>query len=214
MPEQAAEQLRDASSFAGPFRAEACARARPRATASQVRTKARPREPFPVQSAPVPRSYVTARGALVAMFALFFFSCLVAGWLSIGALTGLSYATACVLGPYLVRRQALIKVVAAPPALFLVAVIGTQVLTAQGTSRHGKALSVLEGTALTLAATAPWLLAGTALCIGVAIRKGLLTSLRQLRAELRGEPTAESIRSAPARPPGQRQPENQAGSVR
>jgi hypothetical protein len=121
----------------------------------------------------------------VAMFGLFLVSDLIADWFGLEVLAGLGFAAGCVLGPYFVRRHALLRVVAAPPAVFLAALVIVQVLTAQGTSRHGKVLSVAEGTLLTLAALAPWLLAGTALSAVVAIPRGLVQCLRELRAELR-----------------------------
>jgi hypothetical protein len=131
------------------------------------------------------RSYVTARGAIVAMFGLFLVCDLIADWFGLEVLAGVGFAAGCVLGPYVVRRHALLRVVAAPPAVFLAALVIVQVLTAQGTSRHGKVLSVAEGTLLTLAALAPWLLAGTTLGAVVAIPRGLLECVRELRSELR-----------------------------
>lgn len=143
----------------------------------------------PVPSAqpePGPSSAVlTARGATVAMFGLFLASNLLASLLGHEVLAGLGYLAACVLGPFFVRRHALLQVVVAPPAIFLAALVVTQMATAQGTSRHGKVLSVLEGTVLTLAALAPWLLGGTVLGVGLAIPRGLVQCARDLKRELR-----------------------------
>jgi uncharacterized protein DUF6542 len=139
---------------------------------------------------PVAGSYMTIRGAFVAMFGIFLFCGLVASWLNLAVLTGLGYAACCVLAPFFVRRHAVLHVVIAPPAIFLATVLVTQVLTAQGTGRHGMVLSVLEGTLLTLAAVAPWLLGGTALGFGGAMTRGLPERIRQLIAELRGYPGA------------------------
>jgi hypothetical protein len=136
---------------------------------------------------PVAGSYVTVRGAMVAMFGIFLFCSLVAGWLNFGVLTGLGYVASCVLAPFLVRRHAQLHVVVAPPAIFMAVVVLTQVLTAQGTSRHGRVLSVLEGTALTLAAVAPWLFAGTLLGVWASAQRGLRQCMRELLAEFRGE---------------------------
>jgi hypothetical protein len=139
------------------------------------------------RSGPVARSYVTARGAMVAMFGIFLFCSLVADWLGLGVLTGLGYVTCCVLAPFFVRREAQLHVVVAPPAIFMTVVIVTQILTAQGSSRHGRVLSVVEGTLLTLAAVAPWLFAGTALGAAASATRGLRECVRELSAELRGE---------------------------
>jgi hypothetical protein len=130
---------------------------------------------------------VTARGAILALLALFLSSLLMAGWFGLWILPGIGYMAGCVIAPSLVSRRALLQIVAAPPALFLVAVVVVQVLTAQGSSRHGRALSVVEGTVLTLAATAPWLLLGTALGIASAMRLGLIERVSELRADLRRE---------------------------
>ena len=121
---------------------------------------------------------------MVAMFGLFLVTNLVAGWLGHAVVAGFGYAAACILAPYLVRRHALLQVVVAPPAIFLAALVVAQVATAQGTGRHGKVLSVLEGTVLTLAALAPWLVGGTALGAGAAIPRGLRQCVRELRTEL------------------------------
>jgi hypothetical protein len=131
------------------------------------------------------RAYVTARGAVVGMSALFFACNLIDGWAGLAVLAGLGYVAGCVLAPYFVRQYALPLVVAAPPAIFLSGLIVAQVLTAQGSGRHGQALSVLEGTLLTLAALAPWLLAGTALGVCVAIPRGLVRCVREVLTERR-----------------------------
>jgi hypothetical protein len=197
MPEQTARELRDPAQVSGPFRASHPV-APPQAAQPVQKDLPSKRQDLPSKRPvalprlsqrpiPVPRFYLTGRGALVAMFALFFLGCLLGGWLSLVILTALCYATGCVLAPFCVRRRALLQVAVAPPAVFMAAVILTQVLTAQGSSRHGLVLSVLEGTALTLAATAPWLLAATAACVGVAFWQGLGQCFRELQAELRGE---------------------------
>jgi len=136
---------------------------------------------------PVAGSYVTVRGAMVAMFGIFLFCILVADWLNLGVLTGVGYVACCVLVPFLVRRQAQLHVVIAPPAIFMAVVILTQILTAQGSSRHGRVLSVLEGTLLALAAVAPWMFAGTALGATASLTRGLRECVKELLAELRGE---------------------------
>lgn len=178
MPEQATDNSRNAD-VASPFRAGSAGRARLRTPESHRALMA--------GSSPVGGLQVTVRGALVGMFCIFLLACLMASWLHIAVLAGLGYAASCVLAPFFVRRHALLHVVIAPPAIFMASVIITQVLTAQGTSRHGRAMSVLEGTLLTLAGIAPWLLAGTALDVGGAMTRGLPECVRQIAAELRGD---------------------------
>ncbi len=142
---------------------------------------------------PVPaRSYVTARGAAVALFTLCLVGCLIAAWRQSDIIAGLAYCAGCLAVPVAVRREAQLQVVMTPPAVFLVAVLVTQALTAQGSSTHGSVLSVLEGTFLMLAATAPWLIIGGAGCIAVAMSRGLPGCVREFRAGFRGERSAGS----------------------
>jgi biotin transporter BioY len=124
------------------------------------------------------------------MFVLCLVSCLVSAAWGLGVLAGLGYCVAGALAPLYVRRQALLQVVLAPPATFLVAVVIAQAITAQGDSAHGTILSVLEGTFLMLAGAAPWLLVGTATAVGVAMYRGLPHCIRDFRAALRGEAVA------------------------
>ncbi|HXW43373.1 MAG TPA: DUF6542 domain-containing protein [Streptosporangiaceae bacterium] len=149
---------------------------------------------FPPKDGQPGRAYVTARGAIVAMITLFLACDLVAGWMHVEVITGLGYAGGCLILPSLVRRNALLQVVVAPPAVFLATLLLAQALTAQGSSRHGRLLSVLEGTVLTLAAIAPWLLAGTALAVGSGLRRGLRQSVRDVCTELRAARAAGPAR--------------------
>ncbi len=140
----------------------------------------------PARTSPV-RTYVTVRGALVALFALCLVTCLIAAWRQFDVLAGLGYFAGCLAAPVCVRREAQLQIVIAPPVVFLLAVLLTQVLTAQGSSSHGSMLSVVEGTFLMLAGTAPWLFAGAAGCIAVAMFRGLPGCVREFRADFRGE---------------------------
>lgn len=137
------------------------------------------------------RSQLTARGVLVAMFGLFLAANLLASWLGHEVVAGVGYLAACAAGPCVVRKRALLQVVVAPPIVFLIALVITQVATAQGTGKHGKTLSVLEGTLLILAALAPWLLAGTAICLGIGVRRGFVQRMRDLKREVREDIAAQ-----------------------
>ena len=159
------------------------------------------------------RSHVTARGALLGLFVLFLLICLVAAWREIDVLAGLGYCAGCVAAPVYARRDAQLAVVLSTPAVFLLAEIITQVLTAQGSSGHSSALSVLEGTALTLADTAPWLFAGTAACVLIALTRGLPHCVRELRESpggmtglraARGRAGPAAAASTPTGPSGHR----------
>jgi hypothetical protein len=99
---------------------------------------------------------------------------------------GLGYCIACVLAPVAARRGAQLKVAVSAPVVFLVAEIIAQSLTAPGSSGHGTVLAVLEGTLLALADAAPWLFAGTAVCIVIAMFRGLPQCVRDLRTRPAG----------------------------
>ncbi len=133
------------------------------------------------------RSYLTTRGALLGLLALNLLVFLLAAWLHVGVLAGIGYLAGAVLAPWYLRREAQLQVTVSVPAIALLAVIMTQALTAQGSSGHGSVISVFEGTFLTLAALAPWLLAGTAACLAIACCRGLPQCVRDLRAALRFE---------------------------
>jgi hypothetical protein len=130
---------------------------------------------------------ITVRGALVGMFALCLAADLMADLLHLEVLIGIGFCAACVLAPGYVTRQALLEIVAAPPVTFLLSLVLMQAFTAQGDSNHATVLSVLEGTLLTLAAIAPWLFAGTTLCVIISVRRGLMQCIRDLGTDLRGQ---------------------------
>ena len=127
---------------------------------------------------------LTGRGALVVVFALCLVGLAVSGWLHWGMLTGLVFVAASVLAAARTQRNDLLVVAVTPPALFLIAVICTKAL---GSS--GDVLSTLEGTLITLANTAPWLIAGTVLSVIVAFSRGMWDNVRTLGKDLRGDPT-------------------------
>jgi hypothetical protein len=133
------------------------------------------------------RLRITVRGALLGMFALCLAADLMADLFHLEMLIGIGFCAACVLAPGYVTRQALLEIVAAPPVTFLLSLVIMQAFTAQGDSNHATVLSVLEGTLLTLAAIAPWLFAGTALCVTISVRRGLMQCIRDLGTELRGQ---------------------------
>lgn len=136
-------------------------------------------------TAPAKRGGVllTGRGALVVVFALCLVGLAVSGWLHWGMLTGLVFVAASVLAAARTQRNDLLVVAVTPPALFLIAVICTKAL---GSS--GDVLSTLEGTLITLANTAPWLIAGAVLGVIVAFSRGMWDNVRTLRKDLRGDP--------------------------
>jgi hypothetical protein len=130
---------------------------------------------------------MTGRGAVLAMFALFLAGTLVADWLHLGLLTGLSFVAGCAVAARYTRRSGLLAVTVSPPVIFLAALICVEVLnSAGGTVRHTME-SVAEGTILTLASVAPWLFVGVILGLIIALVRGLPGCVRDLSAEMRGE---------------------------
>jgi hypothetical protein len=140
------------------------------------------------------RSHVTTRGAVLGMFVICLIACLLAAWLHSDVVAGAGFVAGGILAPLYARRDAQLHIVISAPFVFLLAEIGTQLLTAQGSSSRGSTMSVVEGTFLTLADVAPWLFTGTAICVGVSLTRGLPQCVRDLRAGLRGEVRATSLR--------------------
>jgi hypothetical protein len=133
---------------------------------------------------------ITSRGAAIAMFALFLAGDLLAGWLSVGALAGLSFVAGCVLAALCTRRHHLLFTVTTPPVIFLIAVLCAEALTSPGGTFAVSAEAVAAGTILTLAMAAPWLLGGVLLCLIIAMFRGLPQCVRELGMDLRGEQAA------------------------
>jgi hypothetical protein len=159
---------------------------------------------------------MTARGAILAMFSLFFVGTLAAGWLHLGVLTGLSFVAGCALTARYTRRDGLLAVVVTPPLIFLIALVVTEVLTSHADTAKHALTSAVEGTILTLAAVAPWLFTGVIVGLVIALCRGLPRCISDLRQELRGdfglrEPSAPQRPSAPGRATAQRDPRGPGG---
>ncbi len=147
------------------------------------------REPGP---APGPRdgwggARMTARGAVLAMFSLFFFGMLTGGWLHLGSLTGLSFVAGCVLTARCTKRDGLLTALVASPLIFMIALVCTEIMVSRGDTLRHTLTSVVEGTFLTLASNAPWLFSGVILGVIIALFCGLPQCVRELRADLRGD---------------------------
>jgi hypothetical protein len=127
------------------------------------------------------RGRLTASGALLGMLLLCLVTCLVAAWRQLDVLAGLGYCAGCVLAPIYARRVAQLRIAVSAPVVFLLAEVVAQALTTSGSSGHATLLSVAEGTFLALAGCAPWLFAGTAVCIVIAMFRGLPQCVRDLR---------------------------------
>jgi hypothetical protein len=102
-----------------------------------------------------------------------------------------------------VRPGDLLMVTVAPPLLFGIALVVVKAATATGSV----ALSVAEGTAITLAEVAPWLFAGMVLTLVIAWARGLPGCIRELRQDLRA-----TGHRPPDRRPADHRPEATAAS--
>jgi hypothetical protein len=111
-------------------------------------------------------------------------------------LGGLGYAAGCALAVTYARREALLVVVTTPPAIFLAALVTTELVTAGGSM-----LAAAEGTLLTLAATAPWLLGVTLAYLAAAMVRGLPRCIQDLRTDLAGLAAAGPV-AGPGAAPG------------
>lgn len=139
---------------------------------------------------------VARRDALLALLALFLAANLLAAWLGAGVLPGLAFALGCPLAVAGVARRDLLPILVAPPTLFLAAMLVAQAVTAPDGGVTASASAVAEGTFLTLAGAAPWLLGGLVAALAVAVHRGAPARVRELRADLRAERDARQQETA------------------
>jgi hypothetical protein len=136
------------------------------------------------------RSRITAREAVLMMLGVFLAGDLLAGWLGLSVLTGLTFVAGCLLAAVGTHRQDLLVMVTTPPLIFLVAVVCAETLTSPGSTFAASAGAVAAGTILTLSAAAPWLFGGVLLCLIIAMVRGLPQCVRDLQANLGGQGAA------------------------
>ena len=156
---------------------------------------------------------LTGRGAIMVMLAVFGLGLLGASWLGWPVLAGVCFVLGSAAAVLYVRPGDLLLVTIVPPLLFGVTLVGVKAATATGSA----VLSVVEGTAITMAEAAPWLFAGMALTLVIAWARGLRGCVRELRQDLRagshpagGRPAADGRPIATAA--ADRQPHATAGS--
>jgi hypothetical protein len=122
---------------------------------------------------------LTGRGGVLVVFGVCFLGLLVADWANWGELADATYFMASSLTAYYVRPGSLLPVAVSAPVLFFLACILEKVITSSG------ALTTLEGVLVALADSAPWLFAGTALTVAIALLRGLSGEVHALVLELR-----------------------------
>jgi len=148
------------------------------------------------------RIRLTGRGAVMGMLAVFALGLLVASWMGWPVLAGASFVIGSAAAVLYVRPGDLLMVTVAPPLLFGVALVVVKAATATGSV----ALSVAEGTAITMAEVAPWLFAGMVLTLVIAWARGLPGCVRELRQDLRDAGRPAAGRPAAGRLPADRSP--------
>ena len=155
---------------------------RPRTAPGAARSPGSRRRPAgdPASGAAVLR--LTGRGAILGLFVLLFLGILISGWLNTGILADLVFLLGCCAMAWYTKPGDLLSVSVSPPLAFFFACVLAKLITSSGGT------SAAEGILVTLATSAPWLFAGTALTIVIALRRGLLDNLRDLRAGLQGTP--------------------------
>ena len=139
----------------------------------------------------IPRIRLTGRGAVMVMLAVFALGLLVASWMGWPVLAGVCFVIGSVAAVLYVRPGDLLMVTVVPPLMFGITLVAVKAATATGSM----ALSVAEGTAITLAEVAPWLFAGMVLTLVIAWARGLRGCVRELRQDLRaaGRPAADRL---------------------
>jgi hypothetical protein len=130
------------------------------------------------------------------MLAVFALGLLGASWLGWPVLAGVCFVIGSAAAVLYVRPGDLLMVTIVPPLLFGIALVGVKAATATGSM----ALSVAEGTAITMAEVAPWLFAGMALTLVIAWARGLRGCVGELRQDLRAAGRPADARAATDRP--------------
>jgi hypothetical protein len=169
--------------------------AAPPGRAGTQATQAAPAASEPAASEPAAPAGIrlTGRGAMLGIFVVCFFGLVISDWLHWGAMTGGAFVLASCVAAARTQRTDLLTIAVSPPGLFLAAVLCGKALLSSGSVL----LSTTEGTLITLANTAPWLLAGTLLSLIIAFSRGLWGNVRVLSQDLRGDPIRKTSSSGP-----------------
>lgn len=152
----------------------------PRGPAHKPHASARPRRaPAPPRQAPV---QLTARGGVLGLFIVCFLAMVLADWTGWSALADLTFVVGGGAAAMYTRRGALLALTVSPPVIFLAACVCAELLTASGT------FATATGIFATLGTSEPWLYAGTAVILVVALCRGVSDEIADLIAYIRGIP--------------------------
>ncbi|WP_344970460.1 DUF6542 domain-containing protein [Salinactinospora qingdaonensis] len=130
------------------------------------------------------RLRLTARGAIVGTIVVSFGAAMLADAVSAPAVNGVAFFSACVLSSLLVRRGDLLVLSVSPPLAYFTAALAAEIVLTLGREDFVRALTIGIGTRL--AEIAPWLFAGTAVVLVVALARGLSSNVRELGDEMSG----------------------------
>ena len=133
---------------------------------------------------------LTARGAVVALFAACFLSLLIAAWTGWSAFADLVFVMTCGVVACYTRVSGLRAVVVCPPLAFFAGTVLAQVLTAPDT------FSAAEGILVTLGSSALWLFTGTALVVAIALGRGYRPGVPRFAVPRPGVPRLGRLRGA------------------
>lgn len=129
-----------------------------------------------------PTVQLTARGGVLGLFITCFLAMVLADWTGWSALADLAFVGGGGAAATYTRRGALLALTVSPPVIFLAACVCAELLTASGTFATATGIFAMLGT------SAPWLYAGTAVILVVALCRGVSDEIGDLVACLRGVP--------------------------
>lgn len=129
------------------------------------------------------RVTLTARGAIVTVFAASLVGNMMAGLTGVSQIAGVAFLAGCLTAVSLINRRDLLSLVVSPPLTFFAATLISEVIATLGAASMLQALAF--GLFRALSAGAPWLFIGSALVLVVAWRRGLVANVRALRRDLR-----------------------------
>jgi uncharacterized protein DUF6542 len=115
---------------------------------------------------------LTARGAVIGLFAASLLGLLLAAWTGWTAVADALFVMSCGVVAYYTRARGLRTVMVSPPLAFLAGLVCAQFIT------EPDSFSAAEGILVTLATSAPWLFTGTALTIAIAFGRGYRPTMR------------------------------------
>jgi hypothetical protein len=130
-----------------------------------------------------PAVRLTARGAIALALVATLAGYVLGEMLDLPFVVGSAFVAASLLGALLVNPRELLSLVVTPPLVFFAATLFVEGGRALGSVSIVQSLAL--GLYTSLSNGAPWLFAGSAVVLAVALRRGLRDNVRDLRAELR-----------------------------